>query len=94
MIKLVKWLGLIQASMLVIRERGQGYDDEARSQNNAGLHVARGRARIRSKMENSRSELELGKGRREDHRAGSRVSNVGVFLLLKEKPVVPFTMEQ
>lgn len=49
-----------------MREQGQGYEDKARSQNSAGLHMARSRVGIRSKMEKSRSELELG-------RAGERL---------------------
>lgn len=64
-----------------MREQGQGYEDKARSQNNAGLHVARGRVGIRSKMEKSRSELELG-------RAGERLPG----LEAREATGMPFLL--
>lgn len=39
-------------------------------------------------MEKSRSELELGRGRREAHRAGGQGSHRDAFLLLEEKSPV------
>lgn len=47
----------VQRSSLVMREQGQGYEDRARSQNNAKLHVARGsRVGIRFKKKMKKNQ--------------------------------------